>query len=316
MQEDFPSHGWMNRCVVLTPCASWELWVEALASAAEQAGLTLVVFHDDQQRPSGPGDNRIFVTSNARFISPGPSGLVAVIVVEPETAAQKTAIMTGAKGRDAVVDASRLLVEALLVPASCTVTDASLVAGGRRVELLPGVVVEAPPAAGLSALSDLDIASAAAFGLYHGGLPVTGATCQWSHDLFLYDPRRREERVHIQELDMTGGPRSLVHGPDMVLPFGEWEMTARFSMDQTGAVHGLRIEWGIGEDCAAFNVSPSRAGVFQVTIAHKLESLGPVELRIKLTEGCMGGYFEFMGGSLRLLQASSGPQVLRSELID
>lgn len=297
--------GWMNRCIVLTPSASWSDWVNRLAAAAERHNFKLVVFHDDCQEVSGPDDDRIFLTSNPKFIQPAPMAHVALIVVDAQTAAPQTSVMTGAQGRDAVVDASRLLVETLLTPASCIVTDGSLALTGRQVELFPGFSIEAPEPAMLETQSDLDRASAAAFEVYRDGLPSTGATFDWSHDLFLYDPRRRDQRVNIQELDMTGGPRSLVHGPDMILPPGEWEVTAQFSMDQTGSVHGLRIEWGIGDDFTSFDVTPSRQGVFKLTISHLFASVGPVELRIKLTEGCMGGYFEFHGASLKLLQANS-----------
>lgn len=310
MQDESLLDGWMYRCIVLTPSASWGRWVDVLAAVSERAGSNLVVFHDNDQLALGPSDNRIFLTSNTRFIKPALMGQVAVIVVETETAASQTTVMTGAKGRDGVIDASKLLVEALLTPATCVVTDASLAATGRFVELFPGFTVEAPAPADPCDCSDLSLASAAAFSLYHGGLPSIGAMCSWSHDLFLYDPRRRDERIHIHQLDMTGGPRSLVHGPDMILPPGEWEFTAKFAIDQVGAVHGLRIEWGVGEDCTWFNVLPGREGIFKVTISHKIKQLGPVELRVKLTEGCMGGYFEFQGGSLKLLAAIDVPNTL------
>lgn len=302
--------GWMNRCIILTPSASWSDWVNRIAAAAERHNFKLVVFHDDCQEVLGPDDDRIFLTSNPKFIQPAPTAHVALIVVDAQTAAPQTSVMTGAQGRDAVVDASRLLVETLLTPASCIVTDRSLALKGRQVELFPGFLIEAPEPAMLEAQSDLDRASAAAFEVYRDGLPSTGATFNWSHDLFLYDPRRRDQRVHIQELDMTGGPRSLVHGPDMILPPGEWEVTAQFSVDQSGSVHGLRVEWGIGDDFTSFDVTPSRQGVFKLTISHLFSSVGPVELRIKLTEGCMGGYFEYHGASLKLLQANSFPHLL------
>jgi|JUGB01.1.fsa_nt_gi hypothetical protein len=302
--------GWMTRCIVLTPSASWSEWVNRLAAAAERHDFKLVVFHDDCQEDWGPDDNRIFLTSNPKFIQPAAMAHVALIVVDVQTAAPQTSVMTGAQGRDAVIDASRLLVETLLTPASCIVTDGSLASTGRQVELFPGFSVEAPEPAMIGAQSDLDRASAAAFEVYRNGLPPTGATFEWSHNLFLYDPRRRDERINIQELDMTGGPRSLVHGPDMILPPGEWEVAAQFSMDLAGSVHGLRIEWGIGDDFTSFDVTPSREGVFKLTISHIFTSVGPVELRVKLTEGCMGGYFEFHGARLKLIQANSFSRVL------
>ncbi|WP_295219074.1 hypothetical protein [uncultured Brevundimonas sp.] len=304
--------GWMDRCIVLTPTASWGAWVDRLSAAAERHNFKLVVFHDDCQEESGPGDDRIFLTSNPKFIQPSPLAHVALIVVDAQTAAPQTSVMTGAQGRDAVVDASRLLVETLLTPASCVVTDGSLALKGRQVELFPGFSVEAPESATLEPQSDLDRASAAAFEVYRDGLPAAGATFDWSHDLFLYDPRRRDQRVEIQQLDMTGGPRSLVHGPDMILPPGVWEVTAQFSMDQAGSAHRLRIEWGVGDDFNSFDATPTREGVFKLTISHLFESVGPVELRIKLTEGCMGGYFEFHGATLKLLRAGSFARSLPS----
>lgn len=307
---------WMNRCIVLTPSASWDTWVNRLSAAAERHNFKLVVFHDDCQQESGPNDNRIFLTSNPKFIQPSLTGHVALIVVNAQTAAPQTSVMTGAQGRDAVIDASRLLVETLLTPASCIVTDGSLASAGRQVELFPGFSVEAPEEVKFEARSDLDRASAAAFEIYRDGLPSTGATLDWSHDLFLYDPRRRDQRVRIQQLDMTGGPRSLLHGPDMILPPGEWEVTAQFSMDQAGSAHGLCIEWGIGDDCTSFHAIPAREGVFKLTISHLFERIGPVELRIKLTEGCMGGSFEFHGASLKLIRAGSFARPLSSDCQD
>ncbi|KAK0351682.1 hypothetical protein LTR94_023988 [Friedmanniomyces endolithicus] len=295
-----PKSGWMRRAILITPSAAYADWLTVISSALASAGYDLVVTHDHSHEPLSGDDSRVFLTTNKAFLSPALDSKVTVIATDPRSAAFQTGLLTGARGRDAVIDASKLLIEALEYSALNTITGGAESISGKRVQLFNEIECVAPLQERYSPGSPVLAASAEAFEPFEMGLPDQ-CSISWSHELFLYDPRREKERSRIQALEMTGGPRSLVHGPDMVLPKGEWSISAQFTVDDEAARYGLRFEWGQGESADCFDAIPRRAGRYQIDMQAVVDSGAPVELRVKLTEGSMGGQFEFIGAVLNWL---------------
>ena len=292
---DEAATGWMEHCVLLTPSNSLDTWLERLRIAAADRGLDMAFQHFGLFPAAGGEDRRLFVSTNFDILRPRDPNRMPAIVTNVETAFQQTAILLGAVGRDALVDASRLLIDATARNSGPLITDDSLARSGSRVALPAGIEIEAPRPTPHLAASALEAAAIEALSIFAHGSPAAGATCEWRPEVFLYDSRREDERTAVGRLDITGGPCSLVHGPDLFLSAGEWEATARFSVDEDAARHRLAFEWGPTDDLITFFAAPDRPGVYSITLKHRWMSPVPIEFRVRLLEGCMQGTFEFMG---------------------
>lgn len=291
----------MKRCVLVTPCMEVDEWIRRITEAALTANLEPVICKGQPLSPVGPDDNRIILSSNPALLSPAADAEVTVILTHVESVLAATTDLMGAKGRDAIVDASKVLVAAVALPNARLLTDKVVDEAGGAIEILSGVLIDPPERCAYEPSSDVERAGLEALLVYAQGAPPIGAIVNWGPSLFLYDPRRRDQRVVEQRLDMTGGPRSFVHGPDMALPPGRWKVVARFSLDPAGSIHRFVAEWGLSDDFSSFNLQTNRSGVFEITMAHEWTRPGTVELRIRLMEGCISGEFEFFGATLQRL---------------
>lgn len=127
----------------------------------------------------------------------------------------------------------------------------------------------------------------------------------WPPELFSYDMREAERRERVQGMDVAGRARALVWGPYKRLAAGRWQATARFTVDRHSCRHTYRLEWGASRKYATYEFRPGRAGIFEVSAEHSLAAPIETELRIILTEGSLGGHFEFQGARVRRLAAAS-----------
>lgn len=295
--------GWMSHCILITPSDEYEAWIEAVRAAAEAQQMRVVVTHDEFEQPpsSADGATEIIITLRKQVLRPAADAAVAVISTGVQTAMCATTRLTGALDRDAFVDASRYVVDALTYPAGRRIDDAMPADASETLEILPGLFVSPPKAAPVQADTGLYAAGAAALEVYAKGLPKVGDACQWLPDLFVYCPRKADERPLIQKFEMTGPPRALVHGPYFTLPAGLWRITARFSVDDEGARRNLKIGWGARGEEVTWTIKPDEAGLYDITMEARWSAPGPAEFRIALADGCMDGEFEFFGAEVTLI---------------
>ncbi|CAN5331904.1 hypothetical protein BH10PSE2_BH10PSE2_07590 [soil metagenome] len=298
--ESLAHQGWMRRCIILTPSAEYEAWLAALHEGAVASDLEVVLHHGVEDFQLEDDDRRIFVSTQKKFLRPAPDGYICVIATGVKGAVRKTAEITGAAGHYAMMDAAQFLVDSLTYQSSLLITDDVVDrAQERRVEVLPGVIVQAPQPMSMAVGDAFDRASADAFGIFASGLPPVGSTASWPPELYFYATRREPQRERIAAIDLTGGPGLLVHGPQIALPAGEWELTASFTVDESASKYKFLFEWGSSEDFVSFSSAPAQSGQFQVVMTHIIGQPFRASIRIVLTEGALDGTFEFLGAVLR-----------------
>jgi len=140
-----------------------------------------------------------------------------------------------------------------------------------------------------------------ALALYNAGPPVIGSIAFWPPELFTFDPRDAELRVHHNEMQMIGRARHLVFGPYLSLPAGRWRVAARFRCDNIGASHGLRFEWGGLETFVSFDVTPGKGGRYEAVLETEWSQSQQVECRVILTASALEGWFAFDGAEVQKL---------------
>lgn len=288
--------GWMQRCILIAPCAEYEAWLAAITAASIEQGFELVVIHGETVAPVEGDDPRVFLSTNKKFLFPTDNAEIAVIYVNTPSAIDATARLTGSDTINiyTVMDASTLLVDALTFPNARLVTDQGLRDAGSTLELLPGLVVKPPPHTPHAPVNDIEQAGIAALAIFADGLPPVQAACDWADELFFFDMRRHELRERLTLIDITGGPRMLANGSHITLPAGEWEVVVDIALNQDAAEHDLVIEWGTLEEGSTLEVAPGRPGLYRVTLSYVWTQTARAELRIRLAEGAMGGEFEFI----------------------
>jgi hypothetical protein len=134
---------------------------------------------------------------------------------------------------------------------------------------------------------------------YGGAQP--GTALHWPPEKFRYDMREADKRERVQCMDIAGRARALFWGPYETLQPGLWRATALFSVDRWACRHIYRLEWGATADFATFEFKPCKAGVFEVSAERLWKGPEKAELRIILTEGTLGGAFEFLGAKLETI---------------
>ncbi|WP_150125923.1 hypothetical protein [Brevundimonas sp. LM2] len=292
-------HGWMMRCVLITPSFDYEAWLAALHYGALEAGLEMIVNHTGDLEPGSTEDRRLIVTTNKKFLNPAPDAHIAVIATGLVGAVAKTCELTGGSGIYAVIDAAELVVDALNYPNANIITEEAT-AAGRALEILPGLRVVAPTPSSGDMLGPVESAGAKALLLYANGLPDVGTSSEWLPQLFFYSPRREKQRERITSLDITGGPGLLVNGPQISLPPGRWEITVQFTLDDDAARYELALEWGgLPDHFVTMSVKPNHGGLFRAVMSFETDRSVRSELRIRLTEGALHGQFEFLGAQVR-----------------
>ncbi|CAN5374771.1 hypothetical protein BH10PSE1_BH10PSE1_11010 [soil metagenome] len=293
--DDLATDGWMKQCILITPSAEYEQWLVAIQSATKLAGKEMVLHHGLELDRGAGFDRCVFVSTNKKFLEPSADAEVCVIATGLSGAINKTEELTGGSGLYAVIDTGALVVEALTYPGARVITDATIRSAPVPVLLLHDLSVEPPSITRQHPSSDLERAGQQALSLFENGPPLVGATTEFMPEIFFIETRKRELRPRETLLDVTGGPRLLVNGPQITLTPGLWQATIRFSVDEDSARYGFRFEWGSMEDVTAVNITPKASGVFDLTIQHPFVQAARSEMRVHLTEGALHGEFEFLG---------------------
>lgn len=90
-------------------------------------------------------------------------------------------------------------------------------------------------------------------------------------------------------LDLTGRPRTIVHGPYFEIPAGRWKATFTLSVDDHSARYLFRADWGGIEVYSSQEFRPWRSGVFEIEMVHDWAAPGAVEFRLLVMEGVFHG---------------------------
>lgn len=284
--------------IVLTPSVDHEAWLKALSKTAASIGREMIVATTPLDVADGLGQPGLFVTCDAGLISGIDPSTVAVIMPQPETAAEMTAALYDTQPPQSLFHASLLLARAVSLDDGVRlITAEQLARNPETVELMPGVVVHPP----IAERGKPQPAVAVALGLYRQGKPRPGTTVTWSEQIFAYDPRSCIEGSPLGVLDISGRPRTLLYGPYLALPAGRWKSTMRFSIDQDGATHELRFDWGLDTDFVSKSVTPGHSGIYEIEIEHTVAELGLWQFRILVMQGVFEGHMTFLGGVVTLL---------------
>jgi len=284
------TEGWMPRCILLTPTADHDEWLERIRSAVNKAGFEFIFVQDRSQSPVVGEDNRVILACDPDFLAPGAGAHVTVIVSNVKSALRQTEVLTGANHYDGVVDASKLILKAIEFPATWRYGDDG--DPGTFLELLPGVWVERPNPTPLDGPEPIELAAAEAFSIYDfAGVPG-GSKSLLLSPLFEFDERQIVDLEDVV-LDTMGGPRWLLRGPGIFLPAGEWQFSVIFSVNEDAAKHRYALDYGDVSDLQRVEIHPKRAGRFRVTASCNWSKPARVDVRIVLCEGSMEGQFSF-----------------------
>lgn len=287
------------RYVFVTPGSHRDRWVRIISECCEASGVVLK--SEAHLHSSEPGD--IILLTDLRHLPSRDlirAGNVVVIYLGSDGAFQHFTSRVSATERDALVDASRVLSTALEMPliqvvdGTRDVRDASLIFSDLRILLPP--LVPSPTRAPRSDLSD-----EAALAIFDNGVPIAeGSEVFWPPELMITDPRGEAAR-NAMGIDMTGSPRSLIFGSDLWLPPGRWEVVVSFDVDSEGVRHHLRMDWGMVDHAAEFEIHLERPGRYEATMVSRWDRAASSDLRIVLTEGCVSGRFSYLGARIRKL---------------
>ncbi len=139
-----------------------------------------------------------------------------------------------------------------------------------------------------------------ALGLYEV-LPVApNASAKWEPDDFYYT--NGSQRVGgAPDIDLTGGGRILVHGPNIALTPGRWHLEAEFDLDSGGEVVDLRFDWGHGEETATVTYKLAAAGRYRIELARTWLENQTAEFRLWIQHGMLHGTIRFGGARINRL---------------
>lgn len=276
--------------VVLLPTPEARAWEIVIRDAAAAIDLPVVVYNDASAIPELPMGKYVVLTVDPTLVGRFTDACGVIVCVgldhgvgdlpQPEfgeTLARTSGLLESASRLDAL-----------------WITEAD--AGRHDIELWPGFRIDAPLQPPCPQDGPRSAAMREAFRLYENR---SEQDVRWSEELFLYDMRRLEQRSRISEMDIMGPARALVFGPYIVLPEGRWTAIIRFSFDAEAARHHYRVEWGTSTHYASETIVPREAGVFELTLDYDWIEPQAAEMRVILTQGTLGGCFNFLGMRVR-----------------
>lgn len=267
--------------IILPTVREREAWRSAIAASAQAAGLRLIDW-DVARSPDAPGDSKaVILTQDAD----------AARAAGADPARTTVALASAAPGIDAIppgADRNALLLHATQFMARADAFAASRVLRAvdmqGEVELAPGLTVRAPEAGPVSDLSrNLEIYGKA------------DAVVTWGPSFFTYDLRNANQGPRTGELDLTGRPRFLIHGPYIVMPPGRWKAVFRLSFDGPGSRVRFRLDWGGQTEYDSEELTPGKPGLFEIEMDYVWREPAPAEFRIMVFEGVFDGRMTFGG---------------------
>lgn len=130
-------------------------------------------------------------------------------------------------------------------------------------------------------------------GMYSRMPPPVGASANWPGELFSFKP----EAFHDgdADMDLTGRPRILTHGPYFYLPRGRWRAEIRFTIDTENRSVPLQFDWGTDGAFATYQTRFSKSGHYQLVLENDWSQPAPAQVVIRLSEGLFQGRLAFLG---------------------
>ncbi len=284
----------MHACILLAPGRGFNGWLEALSFASSAAGLELVVYHGEPHIVVTDDPRLVYVSSNAAYLSRSPDGWSCVIATDLDGSVASTSNLVAAHGRDAIIDASELLARAAAFPASHRIVGSRLQG---RVSVGPGLTVDAPSLPPMEMADLTEQAVRQAFELYAGEVVGIGASVDWGASLYIFDPRR-PDRPKQEDIEIIGGPRRLMHGPELSLMPGVWEIKVRFLLDDDASRHHYLLQWGIEGDYVEMEISPGKGGYYEATLQRSWVKVERANFNFWLSDGAIVGRFEFQSSTV------------------
>lgn len=295
------------RWIVLTPSVDHEAWLKALSNAATSHGVTLCSVFEPPNPAATPPGPALYVTADAALAQGTDSRSVAILMPQPETAAEAVGALYAMHPPHSVFHATVLLSRAVSVnPGARLFTGEALARNPEQIEPFPGFIVRPP----IPERGSPKPAVSAALALFRRGRPAVGETVDWSERLFIYDPKSCVDDAPIGLLDISGRPRTLLYGPYLALPIGRWKAVMRFGIDADGASHELRFDWGVASDFVAQAETPGRPGVYEIALTHSVTTCDDLwQFRILVLQGVFEGRMTFHGGSVTRVPDEEGATV-------
>ncbi len=270
------------RWIILPAIRDHEAWRSAIAAATQAAGLHLIDW--DAAPPADARDDpaAILLTKDADAAAAAGADPERTTVVLGAGAPDVEAVPEGADRNALLLHLTQHLARAEAFAGARVVGVRDL--NGAPVELAPGLNVAPPPTA---APSDL----ARNLTLY--GRPDAAVT--WGPSFFTFDPRNAEQGPRTGEMDLTGRPRFLIHGPYIVMPPGRWKAVFRLSFDRPGSRVRFRLDWGGQTEYDSEEFIPGKPGQFEIEMDYVWREPAPAEFRILVMEGVFDGRLTFGG---------------------
>lgn len=132
-------------------------------------------------------------------------------------------------------------------------------------------------------------------------LPVApSASAEWQPCDFYYT-KGSQRTGGTPDIDLTGGGRILVYGPNIALTPGNWHVEAEFDLDSEGETVDLRFDWGPAEEATTSICKLSLTGRYRIELSHTWLQNQTAEFRIWIQHGMLHGALRFHGAKIRRL---------------
>jgi hypothetical protein len=130
---------------------------------------------------------------------------------------------------------------------------------------------------------------------YHDHSPDRGlGTINWAQELFFIGDQTAEPATG--GVDITGRARCLLRGPHIMLPPGDWSLTASLHFSSDAAEHGFVLEATAGAALSRTVIRPGAGGLVEANLSLALAELSdePVELRLYNERPAFGGHVSLL----------------------
>jgi hypothetical protein len=130
---------------------------------------------------------------------------------------------------------------------------------------------------------------------YHDHSPDRGlGTINWAQELFFIGDQTAEPATG--GVDITGRARCLLRGPHIMLPPGDWSLTASLHFSSDAAEHGFVLEATAGAALSRTIIRPAAAGLVEANLSLVLAELSdePIELRLYNERPAFGGHVSLL----------------------
>lgn len=270
------------RWIILPTVRGREAWRTAIVAGAQAGGLRLVDWDSARQADAANDPAAIILTKDADAARAAGAAAERTTVLLGTGAPDLDAVPAGADRNALLLHTTQFMARAEAFPASRAVCAQDL--NGAPVELAPGLGVVPPEDRVPSDLSrNLEL---------YGR---SDAAVTWGPSFFTYDARNADQGPKTGEMDLTGRPRFLIHGPYIVMPPGRWKAVFRLSFDRPGSRVRFRLDWGGQTEYDSEEFTPGRPGLFEIEMDYVWREPAPAEFRILTLEGVFDGRLTFGG---------------------